>query len=330
MITSTIRFNFALPGQDPAENTRRHQAAVAMAEAADRAGLTSISLEEHHGVRFDDQLLGWCASPITLAAAMLARTQTVTVALWGLALPLHDPIRIAEDVATLDLLAPGRVVLIVNTGYREIEFVAHGRDFAQRAETFDTNLELLRAAWTQEHIDRSDTLVSVTPRPVTRPHPTLMVSGATVADAERAAAHGLAFRPSADEPQLRQAYEQGCEAAGHSPLYLAPPATVRIVQVADDPDEWWAAVGPNLLREAQIYASWMNPGEHSAVHSRATTVDELRAEGRYRVLTPPQCVQEARRDQSVLLHPLCGGTPLDRAERTVELFVDEVLPHLDA
>lgn len=321
MITSTIRFNFALPGHDPAENARRHQAAVAIAGDADRAGLQNISLEEHHGVLLDGQPLGWCASPFTIGAAMLAVTQQVRVSLWGIALPLHDPIRVAEDVATLDLLGPGRVVLVVNTGYRAPEFAAHGVHIDDRDSLFDTKLAALRRAWAEGS--------TTTPRPPTRPHPLLLVGGATNGDARRAARHGLPFRPSADRSELRAAYEQACDEHGHDALYLPPPAEVSIVQVADDPDEWWHAVGPHLLLEAQVYASWMQADDHSAVHSRAATVDELRADDHYLVLTPDQAVEHARRTGAIVLHPLCGGTPLARAEQTAGLFVDRVLPHLD-
>jgi len=321
VITSTIRFNFALPGHDPAENARRHQAAVVIAADADDAGLQNISLEEHHGVLLDGQPLGWCASPFTIGAAMLAVTRRVRVSLWGIALPLHDPVRVAEDVATLDLLGPGRVVLVVNAGYRAAEFAAHGVDIDDRDRLFDTKLAALRDAWDEES--------TTTPRPATRPHPLLLVGGAAEDDARRAARHDLPFRPSADRPELRAVYEQSCGEHGHEALYLPPPAEVSIVQLADDPDEWWHAVGPHLLLEAQVYASWMQADDHSAVHSRADTVDELRAEGQYLVLTPEQAVEHAQRTGAIVLHPFCGGTPLARAEQTAALFVERVLPHLD-
>ena len=328
MITTTLRLNFALPGQDPAVNAARHQAAVSMVAAADAAGLNNVSLEEHHGVSFAGAPLGWCASPTTLAAAILARTTKVMVGLWGLALPLHDPLRLAEDVATLDLLAPGRVVLTVNTGYREAEYAAHGADFAKRVEIFDAKLALLRRAWSGEPIAMGGHEFIVTPRPRSAPHPMLLVGGATVEDARLAARHGLPFRPSADVAELRQAYEEACSESDATPMYLAPPAKLGIVHIADDPERWWQRVGEHFLLEARVYDSWIRPGEFSAVHSRATTVDELRAEGIYQVLTPADAVARARADGALVVHPLCGGTPLELAEECVGLFVEQVLPEL--
>ncbi len=328
MITSTIRFNLALPGQDPQENARRHQAVLPIAEQADAAGLTTISLEEHHGVVFDGRLQGWCASPITLGAAILARTQKVMVALWGIALPLHDPLRLAEDVATLDLLAPGRVVLTVNTGYRAAEYAAHDVDFGDRTRIFEAKLALLRQAWLGEPIAKGDEQVLVTPRPASQPHPMLLAGGANVDDAALAARVGLPFRPSADAAPLREAYEAACAEAGTNPLYLAPPPRVALIQVAEDPDRWWSQVGEHFLQEARVYDSWMRPGEHSAVHSTATTVDQLRAEGVYRVLTPDAAIAAARADRAIILHPFAGATPLALAEETADLFTRAVLPAL--
>jgi alkanesulfonate monooxygenase SsuD/methylene tetrahydromethanopterin reductase-like flavin-dependent oxidoreductase (luciferase family) len=321
-----MRLNFALPGQDPEANAARHHAALLMAGVVDDAGIDAISLEEHHGVTLDAEPLGWCSSPTVMAAGIAAVTARTSIAIWGLALPLHDPIRIAEDVATLDLLAPGRVILIVNVGYRPAEFAAHHQNFEDRGALFDRKLDQLRAAWSgQVEVAGGE---PVTPRSVTRPHPMLMVGGATVDDAERAGRHGLPFRPSADHPSLRERYESACDAAGHSPVYVPPPERVAIAQVAEDPDEWWRAVGDHLLVEAQVYASWTRPGDHSAVHSQATTVAELRAEGLYQVLTPDDCAARIQDGDSIVLHPLCGGTPLPRAIATVDLYAQEVLPRI--
>jgi hypothetical protein len=67
------------------------------------------------------------------------------------------------------------------------------------------------------------------------------------------------------------------------------------------------------------------------VHSRASTVDELRREGLYRVLTPEECLARARAggpDTAFVLYPLCGGTPPAHAFESVQLYADEVLAKL--
>ena len=62
-----------------------------------------------------------------------------------------------------------------------------------------------------------------------------------------------------------------------------------------DPDQAWAEIGPYFLHEATTYAGWQTPDIKSSVHSHATTVDELRAEGIYAILTPEQCLERAAR-----------------------------------
>ena len=82
------------------------------------------------------------------------------------------------------------------------------------------------------------------------------------------------------------------------------------------------------MLEAMTYKNWQPPGQTSAVCSKASTVEELRAEGIYRVLTPGEAADWARNSGSLALHPLVGGMPVDEAWSSVELAVDKVLPAL--
>ncbi len=87
----------------------------------------------------------------------------------------------------------------------------------------------------------------------------------------------------------------------------------------------------HLLHDARSYASWQLAGQSSAVHSRATCVAELRAEGLYRVLTPDECVARARERGPLcdFVHfPLGGGTPPARGWESLELSGRVVLPRL--
>ena len=76
------------------------------------------------------------------------------------------------------------------------------------------------------------------------------------------------------------------------------------------------------------YAAWQTPDIRSAVKSGASTVAELRAEGLYRFVTPDECVAMAATHgpmDSVLLHPLCGGMPIDEGWRCLELVAEKVI-----
>jgi len=110
---SVVRFNCIQPGLEPTEMAARYQAFVDMAGYADEHGLQAISLEEHHGAAN-----GWSPSPLVMAGLVFGRTKTIMASVNALLLPLHDPIRIAEDIAVLDLASGGRIVIVGGIGYR--------------------------------------------------------------------------------------------------------------------------------------------------------------------------------------------------------------------
>lgn len=105
------------------------------------------------------------------------------------------------------------------------------------------------------------------------------------------------------------------------------PATEQpLLHIAEDPNRAWSEYGGHFLHEARTYASWQSGGIRSAVKSAATTVDELRAEGVYRILTPDECVAQGL--DNYVLHPLSGGMPVEEGWRSLRLFCDNVLPRL--
>jgi hypothetical protein len=129
---------------------------------------------------------------------------------------------------------------------------------------------------------------------------------------------------------LAELYRAECERRGTKPaLFIDPPAgTVTSAFVAEDPDAAWNRIGPSLLHDARMYASWL--GEGSAVSkSVAHTVEELRAaNGPYRIFTPDEAVAHVRSRGPLLLHPLCGGLPPELAWPHLELVASRVMPAL--
>ena len=113
---SLMRFNMVMPELDRAENGRRHQAMLEMCRYGDANGFSGISLEEHHGA-----FNGWSSSPLILAGLIFGASTNLSITISALLVPLHDPIRIAEDIAALDLASGGRLVVIAGIGYRPEE-----------------------------------------------------------------------------------------------------------------------------------------------------------------------------------------------------------------
>ncbi len=112
---------------------------------------------------------------------------------------------------------------------------------------------------------------------------------------------------------------------------MMPAAETPLLHVAEDPDRVWAEYGEHFLHEAATYASWQSKDIRSAVRSGARSVAELREEGVYRVLTPDEAVAYGRgagEAGNLVLHPLCGGMPLDEGWRSLHLLCERVLPRL--
>lgn len=204
---------------------------------ADRLGFDAVWMPEHHGT--DDGML---PSPLVMAAAIAARTTRIRIGTSILVLPLHHPVRIAEDVVVADLLSGGRMVLGVGQGYAEPEFALFGRDRRQRGSLLEESVEVIRKAWTGErfthhgeHWHFDDVLVTPSPE---RSIP-VYAGGVTPAGLRRAARIGdgliVYCAKPADLVERRRLYD------GDLPFVCT-----TIVHVAENADQAWAEAAPGI------------------------------------------------------------------------------------
>ena len=321
---STMRLNFQVPGLDRDALMRAYSEGIAMARYADEHGFDVVSFEEHHGA--DN---GWSPSPLITAGAVLGGTKNVRVVIQALLVPLHDPLRIAEDIAVLDLLSGGRFMLVSGLGYRPEEYAMFGKDWKGRGKLVDESLEAMLAAWKGEPFEFRGQTVRVTPMPKSPAQMLLFVGGSNKVGARRAARLGLGYMPPANLPDLEAYYYEMCKEYGTSGFVVQPPEHTVLTVVTEDPERDWAGdVGKALFEEASTYASWQTPDIKSAVHSHATTVEELRKENIYEIVTPEECIANGKERGSVVLHPLCGGISPDVAWKCLTLYAEQVLPAL--
>lgn len=323
MALAMLRLDMRAPSFSPARAPELYAAALEMSAWAEEHGFSTIVLSEHHGV--ED---GYLPSPLTLAGCIAGRTRSVGIGIMALLLPLYDPVRLAEDLAVLDLASGGRVGVTAGLGYRPEEYELLGADWKGRGRVMDEYLEVLLRAWRGEPFEWRGRRVAISPLPVSQPHPFLAVGGAGRNAARRAARFGLPFQPSAQSQEIFELYRSECERLGHVPVLL-PPGAGEMIWVSEDPDRSWSEIGRYLLHHAISYASWQAANLASVVNTEATTVEALRAEGKYRVLTPDECVAYARSGAALIHFPLCGGTPPDLGWRSLELYAAKVLPRLD-
>ena len=116
--------------------------------AAEAMGFGSCWLTEHH---FCED--GYTPSPLVLASAIAARTEQMQLGTNLMLLPLHDPVRVAEDAATLSLVSGGRFDLGVGIGYRQLEFDQFQRKLSHRPSLVEEGIEILRRAWSGEPVN---------------------------------------------------------------------------------------------------------------------------------------------------------------------------------
>ena len=156
---------------------------------AEAMGYDTIWLTEHH---FADD--GYSPSVVTIAAAIAAATSRVRIGFNLMLLPLHNAIRVAEDVATLDVISNGRVDFGVGQGYAAHEFLGYGIDRSERLSRFVEGLDVLQGLWTGEpfsyqgaHYQIED--ARLVPRPVQDPMP-IWIGATAEAGVRRAGRRG--------------------------------------------------------------------------------------------------------------------------------------------
>jgi alkanesulfonate monooxygenase SsuD/methylene tetrahydromethanopterin reductase-like flavin-dependent oxidoreductase (luciferase family) len=250
-----------------------------------------------------------------------------------LLLNFYDPIKLAEDMAVLDIISNGRVSYVIGLGYRPEEYAMFGVDMKARGKVMDQKLDALRRALAGERFVYEGRQVHITPAPVTPGGPKLSYGGHSLAAARRAGRLGLDMFAEGGTDELVDAYKAAAIEAGLTPGNAFVPKTGAgtTVFVADDVDEAWLQLGPHLLHDARMYDEWMVPDANAASRSAAGSVEELRAEaGAYRILTVDEAVAQVQAGGLLSMQPLCGGAPPDVAWKSVRLAGTEVQARLAA
>lgn len=312
-----MRFDLRNPsGQG---TTARVQAALDMAQWADEHGFAVVVISEHHGSPD-----GYNPSALMLAAAVAARTRHCVISVSVVPAPLYDPLKLAEDIALLDHVARGRASVVLGNGYVPSEFAMFDKPIRQRGKLLDEAIETCFAAWTGEPFDFRGRTVTVRPTPSTPPQRLLMVGGNSRPAADRAVRYGLRFMPSGQVGWDH--FRAARAAAGQKDPGELYSGDTGFLHVARDPEAAWEVVGPAALHESHSYGGWAEQAGQDTGWQRYASLEELRASGQYRVLTPDELVAEA--SGFVSLHPLMGGLPVEEAWRSLRLLETEVLPRL--
>lgn len=320
------------PGDDA---TARFAEQVEQVHHARDHGFTSVWATQHY-LAEEVQYL----HPLAVLGRLVPETGDMRIGTAITLMALPHPVDLAEQLATLDILSGGRLVVGAGLGYRDAEFDAFGVPREKRLRRFRENLDLVRRLWTEDevHFD-GDTgrIAGLRPqlRPVQRPHPPIWLAGHTDAALTRTAATGLPWIAAAahvDAEYLRtQAafFRARCAEHGH-------PGEINVLQevyVGASDDEAVADVRDALAAKYRTYRAWGQDRILPESQSFDREFDELRR-GRFVLGGPETCrarlaeLIETVGPRHVLLRPQWPGLPHERVMGSLRRLTSEVLPAL--
>lgn len=340
-----MRFGYGLiTCQRPPDDTRTdgdlYAQIIDRCVTAERSGFDSVWLSEHHFL--DD---GYMPSLLVTAAAVAQATERVDIGTAVLLAPLYEPLRLAEDAATVDLISGGRFILGLGAGWRPEEFEVFGVPLNDRAGRMRETVAILRGAWSEGTFDFegkhfSYQAVNVTPKP-SRPIPIWLGAFAPpaikragrIADGflgSSTGTSGIAGFTAAKDLAL-----EGLNAAGRDPSSFSLALHVPVF-TSDDGDAW------EKVKPYYAYLRWkypdMGPARGSVVaKSPPPLTPEEEANLRPTIIcgTPDEVGAEIGKFRDALgddIHFICRsdfpGMPQDLQLQTIELLGSKVFPAL--
>ena len=314
----------------------RYQDTIAQAILADQLGFGQVWLAElHFNPRFSVM-----PAPLLLASAIAQATERIKIGTAVNLLPLHQPVRLAEEVATLDLLSQGRAIFGIGRGSQPRQYAGYGVDMEEGRARFLEALELIIHAWTREEACFSGQFyqvqdVNVVPKPVQQPYPPVYIA-ANSADTFGLVGelgHNILVAPLvvsregalAGLEEYRSALARGGHDAGSKRVNINLP-----VYVTEDSNK----IKRGYESTINNYLGTLRQNR-SGPASRAANRDYEEVRSDYAAIgTPEQVVTKLKFFQQ-LFNPdefMCwfntgGMLPTREVAQSMELFAEKVMPH---
>ena len=281
------------------------------------------------------------AQPATLPflARMAAEAGDMEIAAAVILVPLHNPVDMAESVATMDAICNGRFIFGVGLGYRDEEFAAFGIKSNERVGRLRESLELMKLLWTEEEVEYSGKyyqLPKVRPvtRPTRKPHPPIWVAANNDVAIRRAARWGYPWfiNPHATMSTIdRQiaVYNAELDRVGQTPPDAMP--MFREMYIAEDRATALGESRPYLESKYAAYAAWGQDKALPGEESFRVPFEDL-ARDRFLIGSPDDIVEEIRRYESeldanyIIFRMQWPGLPQEKVLRQLALLRDEVVP----
>ena len=337
-------------GQSPAQ---RYRETLEQAVHAESLGFESVWPVEHHF----NSAASILPCPALLLAAVAARTSTLRLGTAIVQLPLAHPMRIAEELATLDVLSGGRVEFGVGRGGNPSHFAGFGVPMSESRDRMVEALDYIRQAWTNDRFSfrgryfQADDL-ALAPRPIQQPHPPIRVAANSAETAGWAGREGFPvfFASNVNPlPKLRElvpVYRRARAEARHGASGGDDLTLLMPLYVGEDRRSVEREVAPSVKQFAETAAAVFQglvARAPAAERPRLQAIVEQLCGMTYQTVnavtgifdTPSACVDRLRqiREEFNPGRVICwfnfgGVIPHDRVMRSMELFSERVLPHV--
>jgi alkanesulfonate monooxygenase SsuD/methylene tetrahydromethanopterin reductase-like flavin-dependent oxidoreductase (luciferase family) len=320
-----------LPGESM---PKKIQESVEQVRAARDAGFDLICAGQHY-----------LASPyqmsttFPLLARLAAEAGDMEVASAVVLVPLHNPVELAESVATLDAICQGRFIFGVGLGYRDEEYVSFGVDRTRRVARMSEALEVMKLLWTKDEVEFDGAYYRVpkvrpATRPVQKPHPPIWVAANNDGAIRWAARWGFPWliNPHATVPMVAQqlaGYRDELQRAGNPVPPVLP--MMRELYVAQDRESAYLQSQPYLESKYAAYAAWGQDKALPGNESFTVPYPEL-ARDRFLLGSPEDVAREMLRYSTelgvnqLIFRMQWPGMGHDQLIRQIELMGKEVIP----
>jgi alkanesulfonate monooxygenase SsuD/methylene tetrahydromethanopterin reductase-like flavin-dependent oxidoreductase (luciferase family) len=325
-----LRFGYLLDFRNPGAWSRRWEEIYA--ESLDficwseTIGFEIAWLPEHHCI--ED---GFLASPLMIGAAVAARTKKLRISTGVALAPFYHPLRLAEDMAALDVLSIGRAELAVGVGYLRSETDAFGIDFKSRGRRTDELLDIVRRLWNGETVTCKGEFFNlekarISPLPVQKPQIPILIGGLSRPGIRRAARHDGFIGALDSYPAYLEQLNAAGKGGGAARFDLVSDMWLL---VSEDPDKAFEETAPHYHYQINTYAKWNAETDWGV---QPMDFETFKKSGAVRVLTPEAAIDflRGRLAAAPTMEGFCmtvpPGLPLPKFAKYAELFAKKVIP----
>ena len=317
-----------------------YETRLRIVEMYDRGGFYGYHVAEHHATP-----LGMAPSPSVFLAAVAQRTETLRFGPMVYALPLYHPLRLAEEICMLDQMSGGRLELGFGRGASPLEIDIFGPNPKDAQNIYQESLEIILMALKDHHVNYqgkfyslNDVPVALTPKQL--PHPPMWYGIHAVESAARAGTDDLnviSLDTAVDTGPMVAAYKDARRAAGHQGP-LEPKIGIGRFVVVGETDEIALSVARRAYRVWHKSFNYLfnHRGAAGPKHQRPSEFDAMAALGRAVAGSPETVINVLRKEMMVsdanylVGQFVFGDMSSSEAESSVGMFIDSVLPVLDA